>query len=145
LGNFNLEDLEKFVCVLYGHPKESSVNKVRTMLFTKTFYNEQKPIDLCNLPPCFENLHLHCRRSNYVSDIYQWSGELMMNLVDPTQHGWNENGDSVWSPKSFPDDLAELLLNYDDTNEDELDLQCDADDDDIGTSYNPDEELEDSL
>ena len=58
LGNFNFEDLEKFVCSLYGYPKQSCVNKVRTLLFIRRFYHEHKPIDLCSIPPCSENLHL---------------------------------------------------------------------------------------
>ena len=144
LGNFKFEDLEKFVCSLYGYPKESSVNKVRTLLFLKSFYQEHKPIDLCNIPPCFENLRLHFKRSNYVSTIFQRAGELIMDLDNPVHHGWNEEGDSMWSSQSFPDDIADLLLNYDgDSQEDEVDFQCDEEDEDIGDTYNSDEDAED--
>ena len=47
-------------------------------------------------------------------------------MDDPVHHGWNEEGDSIWGSKSFPDDIADLLLYYDsDSKEDEQDLQCD--------------------
>ena len=67
-----------------------------------------------------------------------------MDLDDPVHHGRNEEGDSIWSSKSFPDDIADLLLNYDsDSQEDELDLQCDEEDEDIGDTCNSDEDVED--
>ena len=91
LGNFNFEDLEKFVCSLYGYPKQSCVDKVRTLLlFIRRFYHEHKPIDLCSIPPCSEKLHLHSKRSNYVSAIYQRADQLIMYMEDTVQHRWNE-------------------------------------------------------
>ena len=66
-----------------------------------------------------------------------------MGMEDTLHNGWNE-GDSIRSSKSHPDDVADLLLNYDrDSNEDELDVECDAEDDDIGDTYNSDGDGED--
>ena len=136
MRNFNLE---KFVCSFYGYPKETSVNIFRT-LKKKSFYLEHKPIDLCNISPSVDNLRLHSKRSNYVSAIYQRAGQLIMGLDDPVNHGWNEEGDSIWSSKSFPEDIADLLLNYNrGSKEDEQDLQCDEEDEDIPDTHNSDE------
>ena len=113
LGNYNFDDLEKFVCSSYGYPKQSCVNKVRTLLFIRRFYHEHKPIDLCSIPPCPENLHIHSKRSNYVSATYQRADQLIMDMEDTVHNGWNEEGDLIWSSKSYPDDVDDLLLNYD--------------------------------
>ena len=113
LGNFNFENLEKYVCSLYGYLKQSYVNKVRTLLFIRRFYHEHKPIDLCSIPLSSQSLHLHSKRSNYVSASYQRTDQLIMDMENTVHHGWNEHGDSIWSLKSYPDDVAELLLNYD--------------------------------
>ena len=112
MENFNFEDLEKFVCSLYGYPKQSIVNKVRTLLYIRRFYHEHKPIDLCSIPPYPETLHPHSKRSNYISAIYQHAVQLIMDMENTVYHGWNE-GDSLRSSKSYPDDVADLLLNYD--------------------------------
>ena len=67
-----------------------------------------------------------------------------MDMEDSVHHGWNGEGDSFWSSRSYPDDVADLLLNYDRvSNEDELDVECDAEDDDIGDTYNSDGDGED--
>lgn len=53
---------EKFVCVLYGNQRISSVNQLRHKLFMQKFEREKKVVDLSLLPPCKENLKLHILR-----------------------------------------------------------------------------------
>ena len=111
LGVFNAvtpdmeEQLEKFVCILYGYPKLSSVNKVRIAMFMQKFQKDQKTTDLCNLPPCSANLKYHATKSNYVANIYERANRLNMCLDNHREHGWDENGNVVWSDDYFPNDV----------------------------------------
>ena len=149
LGTFNAVtpdlqiELERFVCILYGYPKYSSVNQVRKCMFINKFQKEHKTMELCNLPPCLENLLLHISRSNYVANIYERADRLNICLDNPCEHGWDEKGIAVWSTESFPEDVADLLLNFqefDGEDEEEENIYDEDDDDDVGESYESDTE-----
>eukprot|EP00794_Sanderia_malayensis_P016143 gene16143-biopygen13715 len=57
-----------------------------------------------------------------------------MDLDDPVNHGWNEEGSVVWSDVCYLDDVATLLLDNadnanetDDTDENDEDSESDFD------------------
>ena len=56
------QDIEKYVCALYGRSKLHSVNEARSSIF---WDKDKKVVELCMLPSCFGNLELHVKRSNY--------------------------------------------------------------------------------
>eukprot|EP00794_Sanderia_malayensis_P014897 gene14897-biopygen12422 len=68
--------------------------------------------------------------------MYGQADRLMMDLDDPVNHGWNEEGSVVWSDVCYPDDVATLLLDNadnsnetDDTDENDEDIESDFDED----------------
>ena len=87
----------------------------------KKFQKEKKITDLCNLPPCAENLKLHISRVNYVASIYERANRLNMCLDNPVEHGWSEDGKVIWSSNYFPDDITDMLLAEDLSDEDQDD------------------------
>ena len=52
-------------------------------MFINKFETENQTIDICNLPPCWKNLYLHIKRSNYVSSIYKNANLMKMELKRP--------------------------------------------------------------
>eukprot|EP00794_Sanderia_malayensis_P010661 gene10661-biopygen8528 len=125
--------LEKFVCVLYGNKRISSVTLLRHKLFVQKFEREKKIIDLSLLPPCKENLRLHILRANYVAMIFWQANGLMLQLDAQVDHGWNESGSVRWSDTCYPEDISELSLSQVEVNE-ELEaesVECSDSDDDF--------------
>ena len=64
------EDTETFTCAMYGYPRESSMNIVKSKILKK-MVGEDKPlstdskVDLTRLPPCKTSLLPHVQRVNY--------------------------------------------------------------------------------
>ena len=111
-------ELERFVCMLYGGKKRTKINEMRSFLFRQKF-SKGKSIDLMLLPPCQDNLYLHIDRSCYVANIFCESSRLKMLLDSPSSHGWDDKGNPVWSQTCFPEDVCDLLL-VDETTDEEL-------------------------
>eukprot|EP00794_Sanderia_malayensis_P001349 gene1349-biopygen1081 len=109
--------LEKFVCVLYGNKRISSVNLLRHKLFVQMFEREKKIIDLSLLPSCKENLRLHILRASYVAMIFRQANGLMLQLDAQVDHGWNESGSVRWSDTCYPEDISELSMSQVEVNE----------------------------
>ena len=59
---------------------------------------------------------------------------MILNLDEPTSHGWDESGNVIWSSVCYPNDVGELLIARQE-NEEEFDfsqnsnLEDDFDDD----------------
>ena len=90
------------------------------------------------LPPCFGNLELQLKRSNYVAYIFRHVNRLQLNLDQPSLHGWSET--SVrWMNEYFPNETHAVLIT---ANEEEgKDEQEEGDD--IKEEDDTDVELED--
>ena len=41
----------------------------------------------------------------------------MLNLDDAVHHGWDEYGPVVWSDLCYPEDITELLIDFNEGNE----------------------------
>ena len=108
-----LEGLEKFVCCLYGYPRLSNINDVRKAMFWEKFEKKKKIVDLILLPPCKENRRYHIMRSNYVAYIFQHADQLILDVMDPGNHGWDRERKIVWSNECYPLNISELLLDDD--------------------------------
>ena len=98
--------LERFVCFLYGFPKNEEVNAVRKSIFWDKFKKKKQVVDLSLLPPCRDNLQFHVMRSNYVGYIFRNADRLFMDIDDPTNHGWDEQMKVVWSSVYYPPDVS---------------------------------------
>ena len=110
--------LEKFVCLLYGGESCSSVNEMHSNLFQQKF-SSGKAIDLMLLPPCQDDLNFHIDCSCYIANLYSESIRLEMLLDSPSLHGWDVEGNLIWCETYFPDDISDLLLmdNGNESNE----------------------------
>ena len=111
------QGLERFVCALYGNHRVSSVNALQNKIFLQKFEKEKIIIDLSLLPPCKANLKHHIMRANYVALMFRNANRLILNLEEPINHGWNERGRVMWSSVCYPDDVSELLMDYEEEEE----------------------------
>ena len=111
--------LERFTCALYGHPRESSINQVRTNIFQKKYLKSGKVIDMALLPPCKSVLVLHMKRANYVAKIWKSSLTSWLALDDISEHGWLPDGSTVWVGDIFPSEVEEILCDssFDETED----------------------------
>ena len=65
-----IKSLERFTCEMYGYPKLSSINSIRSAMIRKMVgegetINQSSKIDLSELPPCRRSLIPHIQRVNY--------------------------------------------------------------------------------
>ena len=134
------QGLEKFVCALYGNLRITSVNNLRHKMFMSKFDKEKKITDLSLLPPCEANLKLHIMRANYVAWMFRRAGQLVLDLENPTSHGWDESGHVVWSSVCYPADVSELLFCKDASEDEEPESALEYDSADFEDDF--DEEME---
>ena len=100
------QDIEKYVCALYGRSKLHSVNEARSSIF---WDKDKKVVELCMLPSCFGNLELHLKRSNYGAYIFRHANRLQLNLDQPSLHGCGKT--SVrWMDEYFPNDIHAVWI-----------------------------------
>ena len=96
------------------------MDKVRALMFINKFKMDTQTIDL----------HMYFRRVNYVSNIYKNANMIMMELDDPEDHGWDQLGNAIWSTDWYPTDIADLLLNQNEREDEKI--FYDTNDDDVG-------------
>lgn len=65
-----LKELESFTCTLYGFPRFNSLNDLRLHLLKKkcvenNVIDPNKTVDLASLPPCYDTLTEHVKRTNF--------------------------------------------------------------------------------
>ena len=87
-------DLEHFVCCMYGKPKYTRVNKLRYDLFMQKFclksgyvLSSFDGIDISFLPPYQDSLHMHIQRANYQAWIWNSFLERYLEIPSPVGHG----------------------------------------------------------
>jgi hypothetical protein len=79
-----LNDLEMFVCALYGAPTVENVNACRYKLFCA----KKGEIDSSQLPPYLDCLGKHACRSNYQAAIWRKRLESCPVIPSPHAHEW---------------------------------------------------------
>ena len=60
-----------------------------------------------------ESLRCHATRSNYVAYIFQRPDQLIRDVMEPTNHGWERERKIVWSNECYPQNVSDLLLDDD--------------------------------
>lgn len=124
-----VNDLEEFVCLMYGFPKTKHVNMVRALMLKKmvgenTTIKASSRVDLAKLPPCKFSLAPHIRRTNYRVAQLKQAHIPMPEIPAPTnEHGWVNSGnfiEPVWSEgPMLPPSLQGLLEANDDDEDDD--------------------------
>ena len=138
-------DFEKFVCHLYSS-KRSNVNQARFKIFEKKHLKSKQVADLSLIPPCQRTLMLHLQRANYVAKIWKSTGTAMVDLQSPTQHGWTEDWDILWTDEMFPENMTDYVVSNEDDDEDDFedDIEGDVFDDSDGEDVDESSDDEDN-
>ena len=99
------DEIQKYVCALYGQKDVVEVNVARHNLFKLGKFAEE------NLPPNDDTLQQHLLRSNYQAFIWKNSLSNVLNLPSPSESGWMFEGDKLvvrWMTRSCaPEGLLE--------------------------------------
>ena len=126
-----LREIEDFTCSMYGNSKVKSVNSLQySILKKKCDERDQldihKHVDLNTLPPCWDSLYQHIKRTVYQTGIWKRANENFMELPPAEENGWtSENASEYLEPlwceePVLPDDLFDLLENDSDSDEETL-------------------------
>lgn len=133
-----LEEVEEFVCAIYGKPKYKDINKLRYDCFCKknqghgNILNSYNTIDMSLLPPCRGSLEMHSRRVSYQTYIWLHAVDNRPDLPDIRESGWKEGENGIefeWTSGAIvPEELIDILCasetdnRSDDDDEDEDDV-----------------------
>ena len=79
-----MDEIETFVCHLYGSKTITSIDELRYV----TFCAKKGNIESQNLPPCQNTLHKHIARANYQAAIWSRAVEQDPKIPSPEKHGW---------------------------------------------------------
>ena len=141
-----IDSLEAFTCLMYGKPKEKSLNTVRSTMLKKMVGSDEQltaksKINLSRLPPCRDNLIPHISRVNH--RLANYKRAHIPIFVRPKPHdvdqGWEKTEDGtlepVWSsgpilPPTLVDLLLETTQEMDENEDDDEYEESDLDDDD---------------
>lgn len=87
-----VEQLEAFTCLLYGYPRETSVNLVRAKMMKKMVgenetISRKSNIDLSRIPPCQYSLIPHLERVNHRVAGYRRAAETISEAPKPQSNG----------------------------------------------------------
>jgi len=124
LSDADLQDLERFVCSLYGNEKCSGTNQLRCDIF-KSRYNSnsstkacsiENGVDLSLIPPCLSSLRMHCLRVNYQTFIWRHSHQAFSDIPSPVGNGWKMDDDGnlsiEWTDGDvLPQQLVDILAS----------------------------------
>ncbi len=137
-----LATAEDYVCRLYAAPKKvRTVNEARLASFSKKFCNQNKIIDLGNLPPCQESLRLHLLRAVYVSSMWKRTPMAMINLPDCSNFGWDVYGNIDWIGDPFPEEIENILFEEERAYGEDSGSENEEDEFEYGSDVETDEEL----
>ena len=135
--------VEEFTCLIYGYPKDTSVNVVRTKMLKKMVgenvtLSRKSKVDLSRIPPCQDSLVPHIQRVNHRVAGYKRAHQAIIESPKPYDdgQGWvktdQEGLHAIWSkgpilPKSLVDLLEADQDGAERVEEVEEDEECEAD------------------
>lgn len=94
-------------------------------MFGRKIEKEGQVVDLSLLPPWRAHLKLHTTPAYYVAHMYRQTKEFAINPDNPSNRGWDDQGNVIWSNICCPDDLSELLIDMKDIDVAETDFNND--------------------
>lgn len=116
-------ELEEFTCIMYGEPRETSVNTVRNKMIMKMVGDDLNPsskskVDLVKLPPCQNSLIPHVQRANYRVCCYKRANVPIFDKPKAYDKdcGWTKTDEGVIEPlwsngPILPPSLVDLLVS----------------------------------
>ena len=104
-----IDQLQVFVCCLYGQTKSVEVNDARYKIFCLA---SSSPCEQ-SMPPTKDALIQHTKRAAYQAAIYRRSLQPIINIPNPDGHGWtmsyNELSINWMTDPPAPDSVLELI------------------------------------
>lgn len=133
------DELEHFVCCMYGKSGYTEVNKLRYDMFKQKFQpkngqplSSSDGIDLSLLPPCKTSLHMHIQRSNHQAYIWNLADVACPEIPSPVGKGWTvDNSGQLRIDWVKGDILPQELIDIMPGTDEEGDESDDSDDDSI--------------
>ena len=89
--------MEKFVCVIYGMKKITSINDARAQIFFDKYKQKKKDgerlsfvkkLDGSALPPCAKVLMQKMKRTHFVARQWLSTTSSCAPVMSPEDHGW---------------------------------------------------------
>ena len=130
------DDIQHFVCCMYGKPTFRKTDKVRYEMFksrseaksSKQTFNITDGMDMSLIPPCSGSLHMHALRANYQSFIWRNSHVPYLDIPSPTECGWktDDNGTVAvdWlNGDVMPQKLIDVLANRESHHTEEISIE----------------------
>eukprot|EP00794_Sanderia_malayensis_P012447 gene12447-13734_t len=102
--------LREFICKVYGKGRLNDVDEARRELFWNRLRRDNRISDLSVLPPCNRTTEIHIKRANFVALMWKMAKSPMLNLEDPSQHGWTGDLEPDWGTEPYPEDIEQLLV-----------------------------------
>ena len=142
-AELNMENIEAFVCEMYGLKQTKTINQARYENFKKMSgkstsskpLQNTKKIDCALLPPCQSTLIMHAKRSRYISALWARSCRADPSAgLDPLSSGWKMDGERLipdwFDGESLPTAITDKIDDEQDSeNEDEEWIDDSSDDD----------------
>ena len=98
--------LEAFVCLLYGQPQCTDINRAQYNIFRTGLSNDRV------LPPNRDSLRQHSLRANYQCAIHRLSLDAEICAPSPLNHGWTEDeGRLVFTWMTLPLAPDDIIKN----------------------------------
>ena len=93
LKDSTLNELEKFVCIMYGYVRLSNVDEVRVLMLKKMVgddevITEKSKVDLSRLSPCRKALYQHFKCVKYRVAQWKRAKNAIVDMPPATDHGW---------------------------------------------------------
>ena len=102
---------------IYGKNKKD-IDKFRYESFKDIYEKKWKVQNLSlRLSPCKQALKLHCKRANYIVEIWKSGFILEVENGSIDDNDSSGKGEVVWTETSLPEDVTEILEDNDDTEE----------------------------
>ena len=143
------QEIERFLCKVYGQKKLSSIDEVRFQVFASKYkpkkngaqsITDVKSMDGSAMPPCFHVLQEKINRTAFVASKWCSSTEPLEPAMSPSDSGWFfEDGKykiKLFEGGAAPRSLVILLNDADDEKEgdeceeDEMKEESDGEDED---------------
>ena len=125
LPSCTFQQVQAYICALYGNAKCRSSNELRADVFDKKYTQKNEVIDLSLLPPCESAFMLHCKRANYVAKTWKSDLNLIASAPEIYENEWRVTGGIEWVEQIFPEVVDDILMDdeYEETYDFDSDIE----------------------
>ena len=144
-----LDEIETFACAVYGYPRKTQVNSIRSKILRK-MVGEDKPlsidskVDFARLPPCRDSLLPQIQRVNYRVSRYKKVHIPIFERLKPydEDQGWvcGETNiiEPLWTKGGILLQSVIDLMDTDDNDEEDADDEIELE---VSSDYEADDDV----